>query len=85
MTLSEDLLLSIVKTVASRYGEDIAQDIAVTLLKRRNPITHPKRWAFVRAAAKARYERIQWHQPKTINFSDAGPRLTKELRGVGLV
>ena len=54
MEISEELLLSITQLLTRSHGPDIAHDVAIALLRRRNPLHSPKRWAFIYAAGLAR-------------------------------
>lgn len=70
MKLPEDQFLSIVDNLSKYYGPDIAHDVAIAILKRRNPLRKPERWAVVYAAGLARRERQR--AGKTRVFADLG-------------
>lgn len=57
MNLPEDQLLSIVETLTKRYGPDIAHDVAVAILRRRNPVLTPEIWVAAYARCLLRKER----------------------------
>ena len=44
MTIPTDKLLKITHRLKRRYGEDLAHDVVVALLKRRNPIENLDDW-----------------------------------------
>ncbi len=61
MKLAEETLLQIAATLTRTHGEDIAHEVVLALLRRRNPILKPFHFARRYAAGLARREiRQQW-------------------------
>lgn len=70
MKFEQELLVSISRRLARRYGEDIAHDVVIALLRRRNPIRQPEHWAHAYAAGLARRENTRVAKVKV--FADIG-------------
>lgn len=68
MVITEELLVSITQTLTRKYGSDIAHDVAVVILRRRNPLSEPLHWAHRYAAGLAKREILYLAKIKV--FSD---------------
>jgi hypothetical protein len=81
MKLPQELLLKINETLTRSHGPDIAHDVVVALLRRRNPIRKPLRWARAYAAGLANRESSSFRQPRVIVMSDLPSRLNNIMYG----
>ena len=84
MEIPEELLLSITQSLTRSHGPDIAHDVAIALLRRRNPLHSPKRWAMVYAVSLARKRASCYRQPRIVYMSELPIKLTAKMRDYGL-
>ena len=66
--LSHEVLVSINEKITRSYGPDIAQDVTLAMLRRRNPIRKPM--AFARGWARGLSRREATRLSKMRTFSD---------------
>jgi hypothetical protein len=79
MAISPELLVQITQSIARTHGEDIAQDVAVLLLRRRGPLRKPVHWARAYAAGLARREKVRLWKVRV--FTDV-PKVGSAVNGL---